>query len=135
MSRRMMRFVMPKGDTELIVGVRGGNQWHLAESNEGSIYLYLEEDDELNQETAIFRVFESGEAVDGAYVGTLTSGRTARHVYQVNAYSVYPEEVEYDAARDVRESDVLSEVRDAGGNHTGADAQGQGEDLQHYLPE
>lgn len=126
---------MPAGDTELIVGVRGGNQWHLAESAEGSIYLYLEEDDEQEQETAIFRIFESGEAVDGAYVGTLTSGRTARHMYLVNAYAVYPEEVEHDAARNVRESDVLPEMRSSGGSEPGTDASGQSEDVQHYLPE
>lgn len=126
---------MPAGDTELIVPVQGGNQWYLAESPEGIIHIYLEEDDELPPETAIFRVFETGQAVDGAYVGTLI-GKVARHVYQVNAWAVYPEEVEYDAADGfVRSTDDVSEVRDARRSDDRASASGQSEDVQHYLPE
>lgn len=132
MSRRMMRYVMPVEDTELVINVRGGDNWYLIE-NDRNIYLYMEEDDEAEPELAIFKLFETGESVDGAYVGTLQhrQANTVLHLYWTNVY----EGVKYDSTRNVRGSDVVPEVHDAGGSEPGAGASGQGEDVQHYLPE
>jgi len=122
---------MPADDTELIITIRGGDHWYVIE-NDRNIYLYLEEDDEAEPETAVFKLFETGEAVDGAYVGTIQHrlANTVLHLYWVNVY----EGVKYER-RDVRVTDVLSEVRDAGGSDGSDGSPRQSEDLQHYLPE
>jgi len=126
MARRMMRYVLPVGDLELEIPVRGGDNLHLSNAPDGHIYLYIEEDDDLAPETAIFRMFETGEAVDGYYVGTLDRGKIARHLYWVNAY----EGARYAAFRgDVRGSDEVPEMHELRSSDVGGDTSGQGQDV------
>lgn len=121
-----MRYVLPAGEPELSVPIRGGDNFHLSNAPDGHVYLYIEEDDEQPAETAIFRIFETGEAVDGCYVGPLGSGKTARHVYWVNVY----EGAKYaDVRGDVRGPSNVSEVHTAGGSGIGDDTSGQSQDV------
>jgi len=98
---------------------------------DGNLYIYLEEDDEEEPELATFKLFETGEAVSGAYIGTVGDGRAVKHLYWVNVY----EGVKYDTARYVRVTDDVSEVRTSGGSDDRTGASGQGEDVQRYLSE
>lgn len=114
MSRRMMRYVMPAGDTELEITFRGGDNFHVTGSSEANIYIYIEEaDDELSTtEYATFKAFETGEAVEGTYLGSVSIGKNAKHIYWVNMM----ESDKYDAARNIRESVHMPEVSVSGGS-------------------
>lgn len=130
----MMRYVMPAGDTELEIDFFGGDNFFVSQSAEGNIYIYVEEIDESDPnrmpsdglEHAVIRVFESGEAVDGTYLGSVDSGKNAKHVYWTNIW----EAKKYDAARGVvRDSDPMPEVPDSGGSTSGDGAPGQSQDV------
>lgn len=134
MSRRMMRYVMPAGDTELEIDFFGGDNVFVTSSPEGNIYIYVEEIDEFDPnrmpsdgpEHAIIRVFESGEAVDGAYLGSIADGKNAKHVYWVNVW----EAEKYATVRgDVRGSNDVPEVQASGGSDDRNGASGSGEDV------
>lgn len=137
---------MPVEDNELVINVRGGDNWFITE-NDRNIYLYLEEDDEVESELATFKLFETGEAVEGAYIGTVLhrNAGTVLHLYWENVYSIgkYREGVLYqehsdgmmNERRQLRKSDDVSEVPASGGSFAREGASGQGEDVQHYLPE
>lgn len=122
---------MPAGDTELELHIRPADNWHLHVNPDGNLYIYLEEDDEEEPELALFKFFETGEAVDGVYIGTVGDGRAVKHLYWVNVYGGN----RYDAARLLRSTEHVPEVSDARRSELGADAQGQGQDVQHHLPE
>lgn len=88
-----MRYVVPAGDTELMITFRGGDSFFVSQSPEGNVYLFIEENDDeeedpLNQlEHAHFKLFESGEAIErGVYIGSVGDGKNHRHMYWVNAY-------------------------------------------------
>lgn len=149
MARKMMRYILPAGDnSELIVPLRNPNYTFLYEY-ERNVYVCIEEDDEALPELATLRLFETGEAVEGEYIGTLVNGKRARHLYWVNAYDF--KQKQHDAmmarvAEDflnlalsnkdddegreyLRGSDTVSEVRDAGISGTGGSTSRQGEEL------
>ena len=77
---------MPAGDTELEIIFRGGDNFYVTPSPEGSLYIYVEEDDDesLPLDYATMRIFETGENVEGYYLGTVLEGKSAKHVYWVN---------------------------------------------------
>lgn len=125
---------MPAGDTELEVSFYGGDNFFVSHSPEGNIYIYVEEIDESDPdrmpsdglEYAIFKVFESGEAVEGSYLGSVLEGKSAKHLYWVNAY----EGVKYDAARgQLRQPVHLPEVSDSGSSDIGDSTPGSSEDV------
>lgn len=123
---------MPAGDTELEIDFYGGNNFFVSQSPEGNIYIYVEEIDESDPdrvpsdglEHAIIRVFESGEAVDGTYLGSVDAGKNAKHVYWVNVWEANQYE-----RRDLRGSDDVSEVSTSGGSDIGDSTSGQGQDV------
>lgn len=129
MSRRMMRYVVPAGESVLEITFRGGDSFFVSQSAEGNIYLHIEENDEPDNklEHGIFKIYESGEAVEGgAYIGSVSDGKVARHVYWVNVW----ESSKYEPFRgQLRESDDVSEVPTAGSREAGEDAPGSGQDL------
>ena len=130
---------MPAGDTELELSFSGGDNFFVSMSPEGNIYLYIEVDVDdtlygINEgaEHAMFRSFETGEAVDGCYVGSVSDGRVAKHIYWTN----FMESDRYDATRrDIRNAESMPEVPASGGSNTGDGTSGSSEDVQHYLPE
>lgn len=117
-----MRYVMAAEDLELEVEVRPADSWYISTSPDGhSIYIYLEEDDNEEPELAIFKWFETGEAVDGAYLGTIGEGKATKHLYWVNVY----EGAKYDDARgDLRESDDVPQVPDFWSGSAGSGTSG-----------
>lgn len=123
---------MPAGDNTLEISFSGGDSFFVTSSPEGNLYLYVEAtmDEDLAPEQevehAFFRLFETGEAVDGIYIGSVSDGRSAKHLYWTNAL----EGARYAAVSGhVRSEDVLPEVRNAGRSEPGEDASGQSEDV------
>lgn len=122
-----MRYVIPNGDTELNISFRGGDSFYVSQSSEGTIYLYIEEIDNeyAALENAKIRVFETGETIEGYYIGTLAEGKNAKHVYWVN----YEESSWNDNSRLIRDTDEMPEVSDAGGSDNSVCSSGQGQDV------
>lgn len=121
-----MRYVVPAGDTELHITFYGGNNFAVSQS-EGNVYLYIEEIDKDDPErtsddgpeNAIFKLFDSGEPVDGTYIGTVGEGRSAKHMYWVNVM----ESDRYEQSRGhLRVSDDVPEVQDSGSGDAGSHA-------------
>lgn len=127
MSRRMMRYVMPAGDTEIIVTAMGCNYPALSGTPDTNIYIFFEENDEMATEEIVFHLYETGEAVDGLYVGTISDGKNAKHLYWANYFEGFEEASE--RPRNVRITSDVSEVSDAGGSSNSSSTQGQSEDV------
>lgn len=120
----MMRYVVPAEDTELHITFYGGDNFAVSQS-EGNVYLYIEEIDKDDPERtstegpehAIFKLFDSGEPVDGTYIGTVGEGRSAKHMYWVNVM----ESDRYEQPRgDLRVSGDVPKVQTSGSSDAGS---------------
>lgn len=117
MSRRMKRYVMPTGDIELELTLQGFSYPLVSGEPDGNLYLFVEEDEDLYPKPYSFKLFETGEAVDGIYVGTVSDGKNAKHLYWTNA-PTYKEFDDGVGSDDVRRESEVSEVSDAGSSGT-----------------
>lgn len=122
----MMRYVIPSGDTELVLTAMGCNHPVLSGSPGSNIFLFFEENDELTPETIHFKLYETGEAVEGSYIGTITDGKVAKHLYWANYFEGFEDD---STDRHVRVSDEVPEVQASGSDSVGPDAQGSREDV------
>lgn len=106
--RRMMRYVVPAGDTELEIVSMGFNNPVLSGAPGETIYIFVEENDELEPESIQLKFFETGEAVQGCYMGTVTDGKNGKHLYWANYYEGFED------GGLVRGEDDVSEVQVGG---------------------
>jgi hypothetical protein len=114
-SQRMMRYVFPNDEEELALSIRGGDGFFLPEPKNGKAYLYINENDQVEPELAIFKFFETGAVAEGKYVASITRHGVYKHLFWVNAYILRQAEVdEYGGVGrlDVRGQDNLPEVRE-----------------------